>query len=294
MSLLQYKLNIENTLDIEPISSYLFEQGAISLTIEDAKDTPIFSTNDDSHPLWDHIIVNVLFDLDQFQANETRVGLTDILGYPPNDSIENFVDEDWQKKWEQDTKPIYINEQLIIYPTHHPKPNNSNAKCIKLDPGIAFGTGHHTTTRLCLEWLCHNNIDNFSVIDYGCGSGILSIASILFNAKSVTAIDNDPLALESTTENCKKNSIPHGKIKTYLPEDAPLEQVDLIIANIYLNVLIEIRPIISKNLKRGGILILTGLLIGQKDKILSKYSDFDVVSQIEQDGWLLLVCRNGK
>lgn len=290
MELIQYKFLLKNSAFFEEISDLLFSQGAISVDAIDAKDSPIFSTNEITHPLWDEIVINSIFWINDFHHKQLKQLLVQILNYVPNDSFEKIAEQDWQKKWQQETNPCEINSKLAIYPSHIKQPK-SDKKIITLDPGLSFGTGEHPTTYMCLNWISQNNITNFDIIDFGCGSGILSIASILFGAKSVVSIDNDPQALLSTKSNCEKNNIPANKIKTCLPTDIPNKKVDLIIANIYLNVLIEIKDKINLHLRENGTILLTGLLLPHKDEIMCKYKNFEFIENHEYNDWTMIVAK---
>jgi ribosomal protein L11 methyltransferase len=290
MEFIQYKFPLKEGALFDCISDLMFEHGAISVDAVDAKDSPIFSTNENPHPIWNDIIINAIFDSEHFKLELIRNSLIGILKHMPIETITKFSEQNWHKKWLENTSVCEINNNLAIYPSHIKQPT-SNQKIITLDPGLAFGTGTHPTTKMCLNWLSQNPIEDFQIIDYGCGSGILSIAAIAFNAKSVIAIDNDQQALNATTSNCKKNNIRPDKIKTILPEQLPDRKMDLIIANIYLNVLIDIREIIASHLRVNGKILLTGLLLEQKDKIMDRYDGFKFTEEHRVDDWLMLVAE---
>ncbi len=290
MGLIQYRFLLKKKYYFDPISEVLFAQGAIAIDAIDAKDSPIFATNEISHPLWNNIIISTIFEKEDFIVELIREAIKQILGYIPTDSTNDLIEQDWQEKWRQETQPCKINSDLAIYPSHIPSPK-STQKIITLDPGLAFGTGSHPTTKMCLKWISQNNIDNFEIIDLGCGSGILGIAAILFNAKSVFAIDNDQQALLATKINCQKNNIPPNQIQTYLPDQFSSKEVDLIVANIYLNVLIDLKDVIQKSLKQSGKILLTGILLEQLGVIINKYDNFSIIEKHQDKEWAMVVAK---
>ncbi|NQY41886.1 MAG: 50S ribosomal protein L11 methyltransferase [Legionellales bacterium] len=290
MDLVEYIFTIKEGQHFDAVSDVLFEKGAISIGATDAEDTPVFATNEITHPVWNDITINAIFEKDTLLVETLRNVITEIIGYTPKDNVNKLIQQDWHKKWQSETSPCVINSKLAIYPSHVSAPDTSQ-KIINLDPGLAFGTGSHPTTKMCLEWLSENHINGLEVIDYGCGSGILAIAAILFNAKSVTAIDNDEQAIFATKMNCKKNNILPYQIQTCSPEQLSDKKVDLIIANIYLNVLIDLRSIIEKHLKIDGQVLFSGALLEQSGKLIDKYANFSIIEKHNDKEWAMIVAK---
>ena len=203
---------------IEPLEQLLLDYGGLSISYLDAEDQPVFQKEPGSTPLWDIVDLVCLFEektnldgllflLQQHPAIEDKRSLT----------LEALEDQAWERSWMSDFKAMQFGERLWVCPSWQ-EPPEPNAVNIMLDPGLAFGSGSHATTSMCLQWLEKNIHDDSTVIDYGCGSGILAIAAALLGAAQVIAVDNDPQAITATIENAKRNNIRKGVIETYLPE----------------------------------------------------------------------------
>ena len=283
---LKIQLHSEDTSSFEQI---LFDSDAISISYLDAEDQPVFQEEPGATPLWDYIFLLCLFNAKKDLGsllNKLRCS-TKVLN---NESlnIELIEDQDWERSWMKDFEPMQFGEKLWICPSwlSPPKPNAVN---IKLDPGLAFGTGNHATTSLCLRWLDQADVGGSEVIDYGCGSGVLSIASALLGAVKVHAVDNDPQAISATIDNSHRNNIPDDALTTYLPEALPSLHADILIANILERPLIDLSEKFAELVKKGGYITLSGLLSEQIPSLLSCYDCwFDMEApQIEQ-GWVLL------
>jgi ribosomal protein L11 methyltransferase len=264
--------------------------GALSITWQDAYDTPVLEPLPGEQLLWEDMIITGLFDKDTDLS-----ALSDTL----NDNksawdiqdcrIETLEDQDWERVWMKDFHPIQFGEKLWIYPSNYeiPSENPDGHTYIHLDPGLAFGTGTHPTTALCLEWLDQNPPKDLTVVDYGSGSGILAVAAVKLGATHINATDIDPQALIATADNMLRNDIPANKISNYLPDDCPKNEHDLVLANILCGPLIELFPVISSLTRSGGTLVLSGLLEEQQSDLIKTYSasfaDFDVKTM---DGWI--------
>jgi ribosomal protein L11 methyltransferase len=264
--------------------------GALSITWQDAKDNPVLEPLPGEQRLWDDLIITALFDKKSDLSHlskilETQKSNWEIEAF----HIETLEDQDWERVWMKDFHPIRFGEKLWIYPSNYeiPHENPDNYVFIHLDPGLAFGTGTHPTTALCLEWLDQNPPQDLKVVDYGCGSGILAVAAIKLGASHVTATDIDPQALIATQDNMLRNKISADKITGYLPADCPQQSVDLVLANILCGPLLELFPIISSLTRSGGKLVLSGLLEDQQTDLVNTYStsftDFEVNTL---DGWI--------
>ena len=205
----------------------------------------------------------------------------------PEFRSEMLEDQDWERAWMDDFKPMRFGERLWIVPSWHDAPDTDGVN-IHLDPGLAFGTGTHATTRLCLEWLDAHPPENLAVTDYGCGSGILAIAAALLGADTVLAVDNDPQALVATLDNAKRNRV-ENRISAYLPKEAPVESADLLLANILAGPLIELAPTLAPRVRPGGSLVLSGILPEQAMTVLETYQEwFEMDEPAELDGWIRL------
>ena len=261
--------------------------GALSITWQDAKDNPVLEPLPGETPLWDSLVITALFE-----ADADLTALTDVLDAHRDDweiqqySIEPLQDQVWERVWMKDYHPMKFGDNLWIYPSNHPMPDDNSVK-IHLDPGLAFGTGTHPTTALCLEWLDQNPPHQLDVFDYGCGSGVLAIAAAKLGAKHIVATDIDPQGLTATLDNMQRNDIPDSAIERCLPEDCPDAQADLMIANILCGPLIELHPQLSALTKKNGLIVLSGILSEQQESIIETYSsDFKNFDVKILDNWV--------
>ena len=270
----------------ESIELVMEDAGALSITFQDAKDDPVLEPLPGEIPLWKDLIIIALFD-----ANSDLNALTQELKDNKNKwkisefHTETIEDQDWERVWMKDFHPMRFGNNLWIYPSNYEIPDDNSIK-IHLDPGLAFGTGTHPTTALCLEWLDHNPPKELKVTDYGCGSGILAVAAAKLGAKHIVAIDIDPQGLIATKDNMLRNSIESTMISCYLPEEYSTEASDLLLANILCGPLLELFPLFSALTRSEGILVLSGILEDQTDQILERYqSEFKDFNIKILDGW---------
>ncbi len=276
----------------EQASELLSELGAAAVTFEDAKDQPIFEPDPGETRLWGSTRVIGLFETDADMVLITtllqqRLG-SDALHHLHIDPLE---DKDWERAWMENFKPIRCGERLWICPSWH-TPTEANSVNVILDPGLAFGTGTHPTTWLCLKWLDANPPIAKTVIDFGSGSGILAVAAALLGATHVTAVDHDPQAILATHDNAKKNQV-DNRIEAYLPkpfQNRPTcEPVDLMLANILANPLIELAPQLAALVKPGGQIVLSGILIEQAEAVSERYQHwFEMAPMTTQEEWVRL------
>lgn len=255
--------------------------GAVSVTVADAGEDPLYEPARGETPLWSHAHVVGLFEDDVDVA-----GVRDQLAEEQFSFVdhEEIIDRQWEREWLKHFQPMRFGRRLWVCPSGM-QVSEPNAVVIDLDPGLAFGTGTHATTRLCLEWLDAKPLDDQVVLDFGCGSGILGIAASLLGAASVTATDNDPQALFATDENAEKNSV---TLHTGLPEQIPTAQYDVVLANILAQPLIELSDHLMAAVCDGGHLVLSGIMESQKEWVLSAYDQFQLIDLKLFDGWVLM------
>lgn len=286
MAWIQINAIVNETL-AEPLSDAFMEANAASVTFEDALDQPIFEPDLGTTPVWSQTKVIGLFDaevdsqqvIDFLSQQMPEISATSY-------KIEALEDKDWIRAWMDQFKPMQFGKRLWVVPSWTEVPD-ANAVNLLLDPGLAFGTGTHPTTSLCLSWLDKNSPDNLTVIDYGCGSGILALAAQKLGAKTVTGTDIDPQAISASIENASRNN---EQIPFALVKDFDSEPVDLLIANILAGPLKELAPEFQRLLKSGGRLILSGLLAAQSAELIEHYRQFDIELNEQQslDEWGLL------
>lgn len=273
--------------DAENLAELLNECGAAAVTMQDAADQPLYEPPPGTTPLWQRTNVVGLFD-ESFHAETILQQLKGLWqGNLPEYHSETLEDQVWERAWMDNFKPMRFGKRLWIVPSWSEPPEN-DAVNILLDPGLAFGTGTHPTTRLCLEWLDAHDVTNLRIIDYGCGSGILAIAAALLGAESVVGVDNDPQALIATMENARRNEVT-PRITCYLPKETPPSPVPLLLANILAGPLIELAPRLAALVQDNGSIVLSGILPEQADTVAAAYREwFDMQPALEHDGWIRL------
>jgi len=252
------------------VESAALEAGALSVTLQDAADQPILEPAVGETPLWDDCVMTALFS-SKIDTNNVNEQMTTYLSGTINARWEQLEDKDWSQEWKQHFQPLKCGDRLWICPSWIAPPD-LNAVNLSLDPGLAFGTGSHPTTHLCLRWLDQQDLKGKIVIDYGCGSGILGIAALLLGAKQVIAVDNDPQALLASRDNAQRNNIAASRLSTYLPDDVPATIcADVMVANILASPLISLAPKLCAMTKPKGLLCLAGLLENQIDAVSEPY-----------------------
>ena len=279
------------SLDSQKIEDALLEAGALSVTLEDAGDQPIYEPDADSPSLWSDTRLTALFPADSdMPAVTARLRAWLALAELPPHRIEPLEDRDWVREWLKDFKPMRFGRRLWICPTAFTPPDPAAVNLL-LDPGLAFGTGTHATTALCLDWLDAHAPEGLAVIDYGCGSGILAIAAARLGAQSVWAVDNDPQALLATGDNAARNGVTE-RIRVSPPEALPATPVKLLLANILAGPLVALAPRIAALLEPGGTLVLSGILESQELDIRQAYAGaFEDFAVTTKDGWLRITAR---
>ncbi|MCA1925413.1 MAG: 50S ribosomal protein L11 methyltransferase [Thiobacillus sp.] len=276
----------------EPLSDALMEAGALSVSLEDADagtvdETPLFGEPD--HPtaeLWQRSIAAVLFDMDADVA-AILAQAAHAIGAPAPSvySVETVADADWVRLTQSQFDPIPVSPRLWIVPTWHDAPD-ARAINLRLDPGLAFGTGSHPTTRLCLRWLDANLRGGETVLDYGCGSGILAIAAARLGAAQVDGIDIDPQAITASNDNAALNEVP---ARFGLPGTLPEQAYDIVVANILTNPLKAMAPLLAAKVRQEGKLVLSGILLEQAEEVMAIYRQwFNFDPHAADEGWVRL------
>lgn len=279
-------------LDAAQAESYedaLMEGGALSVTLRDASNQPLLEPAPETTPLWDKLLLTAMFDEDaDIDAVLTRLKDRLSLGRLPAYQVEILEDQEWRRSWMDYFEPIRFGERLWICLSGYAKPDQPDAVVIDLDPGLAFGTGSHATTALCMQWLDGHSLADKTVVDYGCGSGILAVSAAKLGAANVIAIDNDPQALQVTGDNVQANQV-ENIVKVYAPEAMPALKADILIANILLEPLLSLRGIFMDILQYQGCLVMSGILQAQTSQLQDAYApafDFETCEQREE--WVRL------
>lgn len=268
----------------EALSEALSECGAAAVTFEDYADQPIYEPDPGETPLWAETRLTALFDAETEQQQVVD-RLATLVDEVPRFRVEAVEDKDWEREWMKNFKPIQFGDKLWIVPSWHKAPDEK-AVNILLDPGLAFGTGTHATTALCLGWLDQADLKGKYVIDYGCGSGILAIAAALLGAERVIGVDTDPQALEATRANAKRNGV---EVEAYLPGDCPDDLCDLLIANILAGPLQNLAPRFANLCKADADLVLSGVLQTQADEVAESYQNWFLMQPaVAREDWVRL------
>jgi ribosomal protein L11 methyltransferase len=273
-----------------PLAEFILDQqDALAITLEDDEDHPVFEPGPGATPLWPRVQLRGLFE-----AGVSRDGITRALQIVPGINRPDLIcwrevgDQDWERAWMDRFQPMRFGEQLCIVPTGMEIPFDEMNIEILLDPGLAFGTGTHPTTALCLEWLDGQEVTGKCVVDYGCGSGILGIAAALKGAGRVVCVDNDPQALEATFDNASRNGV-SGLIDCLTPDVCSENAADVLLANILAGPLVELAPRLLNSVKTGGMIVLSGILKEQAESVIAAYSlKVKGIHQYELDGWIRL------
>lgn len=291
MPWLQLRINTDRP-SAAPIEDALLAAGAVSVTLQDNADQPILEPALGETPLWDDTLITGLFDADINTASAGALAVKALGKDLPPHRWEILEDKDWEREWMKNYHPIHCGHDLWICPSwlDAPDPNATN---LLLDPGLAFGTGTHPTTFMCLQWLAEQApLNDSSLVDYGCGSGILGIAALLLGGKSVIGTDIDPQALLATHDNAERNHIALERFPVYLPEQCPQAQVDIMLANILAGPLAELAPALNALTRSGGKLCLSGILANQAQAVMQAYEPwFDFAPVRQQDEWVCLTAQ---
>ncbi|MCE7033379.1 50S ribosomal protein L11 methyltransferase [Lysobacter sp. GX 14042] len=296
------ELSIPCTVTGQPrVERALEDVGALAVTLVDAHaDAPdeqaIFEPGVGQTPLWGEMVLTALFE-----ADTPRELLLQALAAADEGvdwswaSFREVADQDWERAWMDQYEPLHFGEHTWIVPWNHELPaaaDNEGAAVVRLDPGLAFGSGTHPTTALCLGWLDRlargGLLEGQRVLDFGCGSGILALAALKLGAESATGVDNDPQALAATADNAERNAV-DDRLHVYLPGDEPDAGYPVVVANILASALIELVDTLAARVAPGGRIALSGILAGQEDEVLAHYRrHFDRLQVERLEDWILI------
>ncbi len=276
----------------DPLSLALEEAGAISVSIEGREDEHVLQAATEETALWEDCTVTGLFAGD-IDLTTLVAGLRHQLAPAslPEPAIEPLNDSDWAESWKEHYHPFLVAPGIWICPSWLPPPDPA-AITLMLDPGMAFGTGEHPTTALCLTWLTEQDLSDATLIDYGTGSGILAMAALKLGAARTTGVDIDAKAVEIARENLARNGLGE-RFTACTPDELPANaSADVVLANILANPLRELAPQLTRLLKPGGQLVLSGMLAEQADDVAAAYAGaVDFHTRRERNGWILLAGR---
>tara|TARA_B100000780_G_scaffold276392_1_gene244877 strand:- start:416 stop:1309 length:894 start_codon:yes stop_codon:yes gene_type:complete len=287
---------VQITLSSTPEKSEFLEDillvcGAGAVSMLDGADQALFEPIKGTTPLWQDTQVMGLFEADT-DADELVNYLSNgwQAEFPntplPDYKLEILEDKDWERQWMDRFEPVQFGSRLWVCPSWKPVPDPS-AVNLMLDPGLAFGTGSHPTTALCLQWIAEQDWQGKTAIDYGCGSGILAIGAILMGAKHVIGVDNDTQALTATTDNAQRNGISAATIPVFLPAQTPNQPRDVMLANILADPLIDMAAHLAKLTKTGGLIALSGILQHQADAVIEAYQPwFNMHTVVSKNDWV--------
>ncbi|MEL0617189.1 50S ribosomal protein L11 methyltransferase [Cobetia marina] len=296
MSWLQLKARIAPD-HAEILEHLLMEEGACAITLQDAEDQPLFEPDLGSTPLWSETVLTGLWDgTEGIETMRERVkaGWAALIPDEPCPEIEVEIleDRDWTREWMDGFEPLKMGQRLWIVPSWHDAPEQ-DAVNLMLDPGLAFGTGTHPTTALCLEWLdglsVEGKLARHSVLDFGCGSGILAIAALKLGAVDAMGTDIDPQALQASRDNAQRNEV-SDRLTLCYPDRLPDAGYQIVVANILAGPLVELAPQIAGSVAPGGLLALSGILAPQAGDVLEAYREAGLIMEepTERDGWVRL------
>lgn len=296
MSWLEMRLD-STSEQAEKIEESLLSCGALAVTYTDAGDQPILEPGVGEMPLWPDIVLVALFEAD-VQTGAKTAELAANLKQSCNQDLpahrwDILEDRVWEREWLKHHKPVKFGEAFWVFHETVASPDEkTQLPTLLLDPGLAFGTGSHPTTALCLNWIAKQNWAAKQLIDYGCGSGILAVAASLLDCQHVVCTDIDPQALAATRANAERNAIKQQQLEIYLAGQEPETHADVLVANILAGPLVQLAESFAAKVKPGGEICLSGILENQKDEILNAYSPwFDSLNVTARDGWL---CVTGK
>lgn len=271
----------------EPLADFLSGLGALSVSFEDAGDQPLFEPKPGETPVWEKTRIIALFDAEADVSGVRRTLEREFPGRLAGWDCHRVEDQVWERVWMDHFEPMRFGRRLWVCPSGH-EPPQPEAVNVRLDPGLAFGTGTHPTTALCLAWLDGLDLEGRTVVDYGCGSGILAIAALKLGAAMAYGVDIDPQALIASRDNAARNGVEDRFVLGY-PEALAVAPADVLLANILAGALIELAPEITARIRPGGLLALSGILATQVDTVRLAYaSRITFAPTVFQEDWALL------
>jgi ribosomal protein L11 methyltransferase len=276
----------------EALEEQLFALGAVSVELFDAGDEPLFEPPPGTHPLWSAIRLKAVF-ADRLRAEIAAAALHGARPPGAAPRVSSIAEQDWVRAGLAGLTRIHCGEKLWIVPSWEALPDVEGGVFVHLDPGLAFGTGTHPTTAMCLAALAETPPREQRVLDYGCGSGILAIAALKLGAARALGVDIDPQALQATRANAERNGITAAQLETTLPDaEPPRASFDLVLANILAAPLVALAPLLARSARPGARLLLAGLLDWQAETVMGAYRDeFDIRIEAQRDDWVLLAGR---
>ena len=274
-------------LDAERVEDACFELGAVAVSYTDQRDDPILEPAPGEFRLWPHSRLQALFAFDT-SPQELVSGLSHVLRLEPGRlTVETLADRVWEREWLRDFHPMCFGGRLWVAP-HHAHVHTEGAVIVRLDPGLAFGTGTHATTAMCLAWLDANTTPGALAIDYGCGSGVLAVAAVKLGARESFAYDIDPQALTATHDNAAANGV-EANVRVVDADSKLPTGADILLANILCGPLCELAPRFAALTRPGGKIVLAGLLAAQADEVTRAHAPwFDIAPFASRDGWTAL------
>ncbi len=266
-------------------------QGSLAITLLDAEDVPILEPGVGETPLWPELTLTALFPVEVDKLDLLVALDEDIPAHILHTAKFAHVDDkDWTRVWMDTYQPMQFGKRLWIVPTTHTPPD-PDAVNIRLDPGLAFGTGTHPTTAMCLAWLDGLDLQGKTVLDFGCGSGILAIAALKLGAARAYGVDNDPQALIASQENAYRNGV-HERFTVLSDKDSAPPPCDVLVANILLPPLLALKKLLAAGCKPGALAAFSGMLAGQDSELVPAYQGyFEGLETLQQGDWIRVAGR---
>jgi ribosomal protein L11 methyltransferase len=276
---------------VEALEAWLFERGALAVTLEDNANEPLLEPGPGETPLWQNVVLTALFTSDVDLSSIRAVLPRTLLAENSKSELSRLEDREWTRVWMDDFAPIQMGPRLWVCPSWAEPPDEALVN-VMLDPGLAFGTGTHATTAMCLGALDAAMNGGESVVDFGCGSGILAIAALKLGASKALGVDNDPQALAASRDNAARNKISADQFDAVMPEDGRLSAwsnvANVVVANILAGPLLSLAQELIQLMAPGGRLLLTGVLEEQAAQLIEHYAHVGLEVTDRRDGWVLL------
>jgi len=276
---------------VEALEAWLFERGALAVTLEDNANEPLLEPGPGVTPLWQNVVLTALFTSDVDLSSIRAVLPLTLLAENSKSELSLLEDREWTRVWMDNFAPIQMGPRLWVCPSWAEPPDEALVN-VMLDPGLAFGTGTHATTAMCLGALDAAMSGGESVVDFGCGSGILAIAALKLGASKALGVDNDPQALAASRDNAARNKISADQFDAVMPEDGRLSAwsnvANVVVANILAGPLLSLAQELIQLMAPGGRLLLTGVLEEQAAELIEHYAHVGLEVTDRRDGWVLL------